>query len=177
LKSFALAPHDVGMPRRVAAVSTEFLLREVSHLDDSVLLLPQQVFIMTGLSLGMLKERMRTRPPQPPHPMPREKSHTAIWYSLGEIRRFLRERAENAELDRAIAMKHRSFSMWINTAAPNEPWPITLVGPHRKPVDFFAALRGEVPTTRSDRSKWMTLSEYMAAMKQAIALVESEELA
>jgi hypothetical protein len=52
-----------------------------------------------------------------------------------------------------------------------------LVGPHRKPVDFFAALRGEVPTTRRDRSKWMTLSEYMAAMKQAIALVESEELA
>ena len=148
-------------------------MREVSHLDDSVLLLPQQVFIMTGLSLGMLKERMRTRPPQPPHPMPREKSHTAIWYSLGEIRRFLRERAENAELDRAIAMKHRSFSIWINTAAPNEPWPITLIGPHRKPVDFFAALRGEVPTTRSDRSKWMRLSEYITAMKQAVAAAES----
>jgi hypothetical protein len=52
-----------------------------------------------------------------------------------------------------------------------------LVGPHRKPVDFFAALRGEVSTARNDRSKWMTLSEYMAAMKQAIASVESEELA
>lgn len=63
LKSFPHAQHDVGMPRRVAAVSTEFLTREVDHLDDSVLLLPQQVFILTGLSLGMLKERMRTRPP------------------------------------------------------------------------------------------------------------------
>ena len=165
------------MPRRVAAVSNEFLLREVSNLDDSVLLLPAQVMIFTGLSLGMLKERMRTRPPQPPHPMPREKSHTAIWYSLGEIRRFLRERAENAEIDRAIAMKDRSFSMWVNTATPDELWPITLVGPHRKPVDFFAALRGEVPTTRKDHSKWMTLSEYMTAMKQAIAAIESEELA
>jgi hypothetical protein len=165
------------MPKRIAAIPTDFLLREVASLDDSVLLLPEQVMIFTGLTRGMLKERTRTRPPQPPFPMPREKAHTSIWYSLGEIRRFLRERAENAELDRAIAMKHRSFSMWINTAAPNEPWPITLVGPHRKPVDFFAALRGEVPTTRSDRSKWMTLSEYMAAMKQAIALVESEELA
>ena len=159
----------------VAAVSTEFLMREVRHLDDSVLLLPQQVFILTGLSLGMLKERMRTRPPQPPHPMPREKSHTAIWYSLGEIRRFLKERAEHAEIDRTIAMKHRSFSTWVSTATPDELWPITSVGPHRKPVDFFAALRGEVPTTRSDRSKWMTLSEYFTAMKQALAATKSEE--
>jgi hypothetical protein len=107
----------------------------------------------------MLKERMRTRPPQPPHPMPREKAHTAIWYSLGEIRRFLREREENAEIDHAIAMTHRSFSAWVSTAAPNELWPITLVGPYRKPVDFFGALRGDIPTTRNDRSKWMTLSE------------------
>lgn len=154
-----------------------FLTREVEHLDDSVLLLPQQVFILTGLSLGMLKERMRTRPPQPPHPMPRERAHTAIWYSLGEIRRFLRERAENAEIDRMIAMKRWSFSTWVSTAKPDEEWPITLVGPHRKPVDFFAALRGEVPTTLSDRSKWMTLGEYMTALKQAIAAIESEELA
>lgn len=162
------------MPRRVAAVSTEFLMREVGHLDDSVLLLPQQVFILTGLSLGMLKERMRTRPPQPPFPMPREKAHAAIWHSLDEIRRFLRERAENAEIDRTIATKHRSFSSWVSTGTPDELWPITLVGTHRKPVDFFAALRGEVPTTRSDRSTWMTLSEYIAALKQTSAATHSE---
>lgn len=162
------------MPKRIAAIPTDFLLREVASLDDSVLLLPEQVMIFTGLTRGMLKERTRTRPPQPPHPMPREKTHTAIWYSLGEIRRFLRERAENAEMDRAISMKHRSFSAWVNTGAPDELWPITLVGPHRKPVDFFAALRGEVPTTRDDRSKWMTLSEYITALKQASAAAQSE---
>ena len=165
------------MPKRIAAIPTDFLLREVASLDDSVLLLPEQVMIFTGLTRDMLKERTRTRPPQPPFPMPREKAHTSIWYSLGEIRRFLRERAANAELDRMIAMKRRSFSTWVSTAAPDEPWPITLVGPHRKPVDFFATVRGEVSTTRRDRSQWMTLSEYMIAMKQAIALVESEELA
>jgi hypothetical protein len=173
LKSFGSGQHDVAMPRRVAAVSTEFLMREVGHLDDSVLLLPQQVFILTGLSLGMLKERMRTRPPQPPHPMPRERAHTAIWYSLGEIRRFLRDRAENAEADRLATTRHRTFAAWVNTASPDEQWPITLAGPHRKPVDFFATVRGEVSTTRRDRSKWMTLSEYITAMKQAVALAES----
>ena len=163
------------MPKRIAAIPTDFLLREVASLDDSVLLLPEQVMIFTGLTRGMLKERTRTRPPQPPFPMPREKAHTAIWYSLGEIRRFLRERAENAEIDRMIAMKRRSFSTWVSTAEPDEQWPITLVGPHRKPVDFFAALRGEVSTARSDRSKWMTLSEYITAMKKAVAAAESAE--
>jgi hypothetical protein len=106
--------------------------------------------------------------------MPRERAHTAIWYSLGEIRRFLRERAENAEIDRTIAMKHRSFSTWVSTGTPDELWPITLVGPPRKPVDFFAALRGEVPTARSDRSKWMTLSEYITALKQTSVAPQSE---
>lgn len=163
------------MPKRVTAVSTEFLMRQVSSLDDSVLLLPEQVFVLTGLSLGMLKERMRTRPPQPPHPMPREKSHTAIWYSLGEIRRFLKERAENAEADHIAATRHWTFSAWVNTATPDERWAITLVGPHRKPVDFFATVRGEVPMTRTDRSKWMTLSEYFTALKHAVTAAKSEE--
>lgn len=55
------------MPKRIAAIPTDFLLREVASLDESVLLLPEQVMIFTGLTRGILKERMRTRPPQPPH--------------------------------------------------------------------------------------------------------------
>jgi hypothetical protein len=60
------------MARRIAAVSTDYLLREVGKLDDAVQILPEQVVILTGLTRNMLRERMRTRPPQPPHPMPRE---------------------------------------------------------------------------------------------------------
>ena len=163
------------MPKRVAAVSTEFLMRQVGSLDDSVLLLPQQVFVLTGLSLGMLKERMRTRPPQPPHPMPRDRSHTAIWYSLGEIRRFLKEREENAEADRAIDSKYRSFSTWVNTGVPDEWWPIALVGPYRRPIDFFAVLRGEANVTRKDRFTWMTLSEYFVSINKAMAAIATED--
>lgn len=111
--------------KRTPAVSTDLLLREVASLDDSVLLLPQQVVIFTGLTRGMLKERMRTRPPQPPFPMPRERTRTALWYSLGEIRRYLKETASNAELDRAIAATHtcRTFSEFVNFASPNAAWP------------------------------------------------------
>lgn len=57
--------------KRIPAASTDVLLREVASLDDNVLLLPQQVVIFTGLTRGVLKEWMRTRPPQAPFPMPR----------------------------------------------------------------------------------------------------------
>jgi hypothetical protein len=149
--------------KRIPAVSTDILLREVASLDNSVLLLPQQVVIFTGLTRGMLKERMRTRPPQPPFPMPRERTRTALWYSLGEIRRYLKETATNAELDRVIAAKqrHQTFSAFVNFATPEEMWPISLVGPQRKPVDFLATVRGEVVMTRKDLCRWMTLREYM----------------
>jgi hypothetical protein len=65
--------------------------------------------------------------------------------------------------------------MWVNTATPDEMWPIALVGPLRKPVDFFATVRGEVPMARKDRCAWMTLSEYFEAMKQMLATAASEE--
>jgi hypothetical protein len=57
LKTFDHGQHDAVMPKHIAAVSTELFMREVGHLDNSVLLLPHQAFILMVLSLGMLKER------------------------------------------------------------------------------------------------------------------------
>lgn len=73
------------MPKRVAAVDDQTLLREVGHLSDEILLLPRQVAFLTGLSVDMLAERMRTRPPKPPYPEPPEKPRAALWYSLGAV--------------------------------------------------------------------------------------------
>ncbi|MGN6094264.1 MAG: hypothetical protein ACTHOL_18085 [Luteibacter jiangsuensis] len=56
------------MPKRIAAIDDQTLLREVGHLSDEILLLPSQVAFLTGLSVDMLSERMRTRPPAPPVP-------------------------------------------------------------------------------------------------------------
>ena len=86
------------MPKRIPAIEDEILRREASDLSDEVLLLPRQVVLLTGLSTGMLKERLRTRPPQPPYPEPRERSCQALWYS---IRRFRVARAEQAAADAA----------------------------------------------------------------------------
>ena len=66
------------MPKCVAVVSDDFILREVGHLADEVLLLPAQVQLLTGLSIGQLKERMRMSPPKPPHAEPRERKRAAV---------------------------------------------------------------------------------------------------
>jgi hypothetical protein len=70
------------MPKRIAAIPTDFLLREVASLDDSVLLLPEQVMIFTGLTRGILKERMRTRPTATASPdAPRKGAHRDLVFA------------------------------------------------------------------------------------------------
>lgn len=76
------------MPKRRHVIDDETLRREAGHLAGEVLLLPRQVALLTGLSIGQLKERLRTNPSKPPHPEPREKERKALWYSLGAVRRY-----------------------------------------------------------------------------------------
>ena len=146
------------MPKRVPAITDDLLIREVGHLADEVLLLPRQVQVLTGLSVSQLKERLRRRPPQPPLPEPREGPRDALWYSLGEIRRYRGARAEQAQVNAELVK--RGFSAWI-AGHPTDPWPFALVGPHKRPVDIWATIRGEVPMARGDGLAWLTLDGYL----------------
>jgi len=167
------------MPARIPAVSDEVLRREVGMLADDVLLLPSQLILLVGLSVDQLKERQRRKPPQPPHPEPREKPKQSVWYSLGEVRRFRAARAEKAAFDVEVnaEMARRGmnpgFAAWLNTAnGQSEPWPCAIVGPYRKPVDAWATIRGEVAMGRGDRIRWLSLDEYLDARQKA-ALAEA----
>lgn len=158
------------MPKRVPAIPDDILRREVGHLADDVLLLPIQVTLLTGLSVGQLKERLRTRPPQPPHPEPRERPKEALWYSLGEVRRFRAHRVERAAMNAELAKLgfRAGFAMWLNTGTvQSDPWPFALVGPHKRPVDVWGTIRGEVAMGRGDRISWLTLPEYLEARQKA----------
>jgi len=177
------------MPARVPAVSDEVLRREVGMLADDVLLLPSQLIMLVGLSIDQLKERQRRKPPQPPHPEPREKPKQAVWYSLGEVRRFRAARAEKAAFDGEVnaEMARRGmnpgFAAWLNTAhVQSDPWPCAIVGPHGKPVDAWATIRGEVAMGRGDPIRWLSLDEYldarqMAAMAEARAVDRAKAVA
>lgn len=148
------------MPKRIPAIPDELLIREVGHLSDEVLLLPRQVQVLTGLSVSQLKERLRTRPPKPPHPEPRERPRDALWYSLGEIRRYRGLRAEQAEVNAELAKRGFGFAAWL-AGYPTDPWPFALVGPHKRPVDIWATIRGEAPMARTDAVAWLTLDDYL----------------
>lgn len=160
------------MPKRLAAIPDDVLIREAGHLSDELLLLPRQVQFLTGLSVGQLKERLRTRPPKPPHPEPREKPRDALWYSLGEIRRYRGARAEQAEVNAELARRGFGFAAWLANH-PSNPWPFALVGPNRRPVDIWATIRGEAPMSRTDGLAWFTLDDYLRERLRA-SLDETE---
>jgi len=163
------------MPRRKPAIDDETLRREVGDLADEVLLMPQQVTLLTGLSVGQLKERQRTRPPKPPHPEPREKERKALWYSLGAVRRYREWVKEQAEVNAVIAKRQPGgFAGWLNNAnLQSEPWPCAIVGPYKRPVDAWATIRGEVSMGRSDVIRWLSLADYLEA-RLAAAQAESD---
>jgi len=167
------------MPKRVPAIPDDILRREVGHLADDVLLLPVQVTLLTGLSVGQLKERLRTRPPQPPHPEPRERPREALWYSLGEVRRFRAHKVELAAMNAELAKLgfRAGFATWLNTGTvQSDPWPFALVGPHKRPVDAWATIRGEIAMGRADPISWLTLPGYLdARQKAALAQQRAED--
>jgi len=158
------------MPRRKPAIDDETLRREVGDLADEVLLLPQQVALITGLSVGQLKERQRTRPPNPPHPEPREKERKALWYSLGAVRGYREWVKEQAAVNAAIAKRQfGGFAAWLNGAdLQSEPWPCAMIGPFKRPVDAWATIRGEVSMGRSAFIRWLDLDQYLVARKSAV---------
>jgi hypothetical protein len=163
------------MPRRKPAIDDETLRREVGDLANEVLLLPQQVTLLTGLSVGQLKERQRTRPPKPPHPEPREKERKALWYSLGAVRRYREWVKEQAEVNAVIAQRQSGgFAGWLNSAdLQSEPWPFAMIGPFKRPVDAWATIRGEASMGRSDVIRWLDLDQYLAA-RQAAAVAQAK---
>ena len=148
---------------------------EVGSLADDVPLLPKQVILIEGLSVDTLKERRRTRPPQPPFPKPYVKGD-ALWYTLGEIRRYRAEKAENIAIQAELNRRHKhqpGFASWLNTS-PAEPWPFALVGPHKRPVDVWSTIRGEVPMSRKDTVAFLTVAQYL---EKRLAAARAEEAA
>jgi hypothetical protein len=165
---------DPRMPKRLPAISDEVLRREAHMLTDDARLLPTQVIILTGLSDGQLKERRRLTPPKAPLPEPREGGHAGVWYSMGTIRAYLAAQRERAEIDVELHRRDRierelRFSAWLGTPNRNTMWPFALVGPHKRPVDVWATIRGEIAMGRGDKIQPMSMQEYLEAHQAALA--------
>jgi len=144
-------------------------------LSDDVLVLPEQMIIVTGFSVHQLKDRMRTRPPKPPLPEPREKPGQSVWYSMGAVRRYRQWAAEEQRINQATGRRRGDFSTfadWLNRGRTGDKWPMALVGKRQRPVDFWATLRGEVKMSRTDTCAWLTLGDYL---ERRLAFTQVEE--
>jgi hypothetical protein len=166
------------MPIRLPAIPDDVLRRELESLPDSTRLLPKQVIMVIGLSASQLKERNRLDPPKPPHPLPREKGHPGLWFSLGSLRAYLASIEEQANIDSALGRRpferKLRFSAWLGSPHLTTQWPFALVGPQKRPVDLWATIRGEVPMRRTDSTAWLTVDAYLSAR---LAAAEAEERA
>ena len=163
------------MPKRERAIPDEVLWREAHTLPDSTRLLPTQVIIVAGLTNAQLIHKRGFDPPKPPLPLPREKGHPGYWYSLGELRAYLASVKEQAEVDAELGrnpFEHKlRFSAWLGTPNIGTRWPFAMVGPHKRPVDIWATIRGEVTMGRADKAQWLSVDEYLDARQKA-ALAE-----
>lgn len=159
------------MPKRRPAISDDVLMRELDTLPDGTLVMPSQVKMVTGLSERDLLYRRRTDPPTPPFPEPRDLGKSIYWYSLGTLRAYrasLKEGAEiKAELQRQGYENQRRFSAWLSTPSIKTRWPCAIVGPHKRPVDIFATIRGEFPMTHADKTTWLTRKAFLDALAAA----------
>lgn len=170
------------MPRKRERIGDELLLANgVWELDPSLPLSPRQVALITGLGLGQLKERRRTRPPQPPFPFRRDdgKPGTAVWYPLGEALNYKRERMPRT-LPTLVSRTSPplTFSAFLAQALPDDEWPFQRTSEGLL-IDFFASLRlGLLSDQTGDGvCAWLSLSSYLDAMKTWVADQQAKAMA
>jgi len=148
------------MPKRGAdPIPAEWLLtNRVHELDDDLRLSPAQVVMMTGLSLDMLKEHRRTRPPKPPLAILREKKGAKVWYRLADVLDWRRAKNPN------VASKPRkgidTFHGFMARGMPDDQWVFARTR-EGQPVDYFASLRFSDLLDHGAECVWLSLDEYL----------------
>jgi hypothetical protein len=150
------------MARKHEPIPDHLLLANgVWDLDPTLRLSPRQVSMLTALSEGQLKERRRTRPPQPPRTIERKKG-TGVWYPLGEV---LAHKANS--LARPLPrIKQQTgittFAKLLERGGPDDAWPFARLKTGQL-VDFFTGLRlGDLVDHTAKDDGWMTLTGYLA---------------
>jgi hypothetical protein len=172
------------MPKIVPMIPSEVLLREFDRLSPSLLLVPEQVAMVTGATPERLREERRAGKPPPfvsdgkrvhyvlgvvrDHVWSRIKSET--FHSTRDAQRAAanREAGLDVELlrDKSPIFRFSSFGDFLTQGGLDDQWPFTIVA--GKPIDFFASLAmgSELPTD-GVACGWLSLDEYLMHRRQA----------
>lgn len=137
----------------------------VYDLDRELRLSPQQVQRMTGLSLGTLQEYRRTRPSKPPLAVAREKRGGKVWYPLGEVLDWRRQRNPVQPPGRK---PKPTFAAFVTQGAFDEEWVFARSADGRL-VDFFESLGWAEKLDSDAECVWLSLDEYLRDTERWVA--------
>jgi hypothetical protein len=149
---------------------TAELLRSngVHQMNPNLRLKTKQASWVTNLSIGQLKERRRTQPPQPPLTCAKESPTEHPKYTLGECLNYLARFSTISipeESPKPQLMKGpTTFRAFVERGSLSDKWPMT-VTPAGDVYDFFGSLADESLPDDLD-CVWMTLGEYLLTRHQ-----------
>ena len=148
------------MPKVSPLIPTELVLKELEDLHKDILLIPEQVSMLIGISTEQMKaNRNEGNPP------PFTKEGGSIRYRVGDVRDYLKskpvfknegEAHEYAKRTKNIAS---SFSAFLIKARLDDSWPFAMN--KGMPVDLFASL--SMPVADETTCAWLTLEQYLIA--------------
>lgn len=151
--------------------SDEFLRSNgILSLDPDTLLQPVEAAVLLGTTVTSLE---RARKAGDPPPFRQAKPRAAVRYALGDVlaARKLHRHASIAAVAKAHddnLVRHPSFNQFLSAAAAEEEWPFVSVSVRHveRPVDFFSALA--LPVEERKGLRWMTMMDYLVALKGAL---------
>lgn len=171
-----------------STIPDEILIKNFDDIASMVPLTAKQVGMILGRSQDQLEDdRAGGRPP------PFYKLGRSVRYPIGPLRDHLRQslassnrevraRAEEEYLMASPPRRGRppkgrltTFQAFLTTGAPIDTWPFLLMGPFKRPVEFFLSLTLEA--SDDDEPVMLFLGDYLARLSKAAGEEDASEQA
>lgn len=163
------------MPKQVPRIPDALLHDpKLWSLHHGTLLTTGQVAVLVGMSVDQLKDRRRTKPPQPPAPLEPDdpgKRGGAVWYALGTVLAYLRERIPTPLDSQGRAFP--TFASFLTSALPEDEWLFARAATGQL-IDFGASLRLGEEMDPEAECVWLTFEAYLSEGARWVGAQRSE---
>jgi hypothetical protein len=150
------------VPKVDPLIPDDIVLTRFEELSPLLRLIPQQVGMVTALTIGQLEDyRKAGKPPRFTN------DGGPVRYFVGDVRdyllsmrRYTSTREARTAKDAMVAgLGFSSLRDFLDYGKPEDQWPIAIVG--GRYVDFFDSL--SMGLSDEDTAEWMSLCEYLVA--------------
>lgn len=147
------------MPKVDPLIPDDIVLTRFEELSPLLRLIPQQVSMVTALTIGQLEDyRKAGKPPRFTN------DGGPVRYFVGDVRdyllsmrRYTSTREARTEKDAMVAgLGFSSFREFLDYGKPDDQWPVAIV--NGRYLNFFESLSMEL--SDEDTCEWMSLEKY-----------------